>query len=244
MVYGRIATGYRPGGPNAPTPAAPRYVNSDSLVNYELGLKSTWLNDRVMFDATLFAVDWKDVQLNAVRGGYSYLANGGDAKSSGLELSTSWVPADGLVLSANLAYTKSELKSVIAESNFVKGYQLPGVPKLAGSLNADYAWSPTPGWTTAVGGNWRYVGKQWMTGVQVGPSAAPTVEAPSYQLVNLYASATHNAVKYKLFVTNLANETAQQGGIALIDLGNNPVQGDVYIAKPRTVGLGIDISFN
>ena len=243
MVYGRVASGYRPGGPNAPTPAAPLSVESDSLVNYELGVKSNFLDDTVLFNATVFALDWKDVQLNAVRSGFSYLANGGDAKSHGLELTTSWVPVQGLVLGGNLAYTKSELKSVIADSNFVKGYQLPGVPKFAGSLNADYAWSPVEGWNAAVGGNWRYVDKQWLTGVQTGPSAAPAVEAPSYQLVNLYASVVRNNVRFKIFVNNLTDKAAQQGGLALIDLGNNPVQGDVYIAKPRTFGVGFDITF-
>lgn len=243
MVFGRVATGYRPGGPNAPTPGAPLSVQSDSLVNYELGVKSQFNNDTVLVNATVFAVDWNDVQLNAVRSGFSYLGNGGKARSRGLELTTSWLPTAGLVLSANFAYTKSELKSVIAEASFVEGYQLPGVPKVAGSLSADYTWSPAPGWNAAVGGNWRHVGEQWLTGVQNGPSAAPTARAESYQLLNLHASATRGKVAVKLFVNNVTNEVAQQGGIALIDLANNFAQGDIYIAKPRTIGVGIDIKF-
>lgn len=243
MVFGRVATGYRPGGPNAPTPGAPLSVRSDSLINYELGVKSQFSNDTVLVNATVFAVDWNDVQLNAVRSGFSYLSNGGEARSRGLELTTSWLPTPGLVLSANFAYTKSELKAVIAEASFVKGYQLPGVPKVAGSLNADYEWSPAQGWSAAVGGNWRYVGEQWLTGVQNGPSAAPTAKADAYQLLNLHASATRGNVSFKLFINNVTNELAQQGGIALIDLGNSFAQGDIYIAKPRTVGVGVDFKF-
>ena len=244
MVYGRIATGYRPGGPNAPTPGAPLSVRSDNLINYELGIKSDLFEDRIRINATVFIVDWDDVQLNAVRGGFSYLGNGGKAKTEGLEFSASWLPVVGLTLTSNLAYTKSELTSVTTESNFVEGYQLPGVPKVTASFNADYAWVPAQGWDAAVGGNWRYVGEQWLTGVQRGASAAPAIRAPSYQMVNLYASVTRGDLSFKIFGNNITNKRAQQGGIALIDLGNNPVQGDIYISKPRTVGFGVDVKFN
>lgn len=244
MVYGRVATGYRPGGPNAPTPGAPLSVRSDNLINYELGIKSDLFEDRIRMNATVFIVDWDDVQLNAVRGGFSYLGNGGKAKTEGLEFSASWLPVNGLMLAANFAYTKSELTSVTTESNFVKGYQLPGVPRFAGSINADYAWAPAQGWDAAVGGNWRHVGEQWLTGVQRGASAAPAIQAPSYQMANLYASVTRSDLSLKIFVNNVSNKRAQQGGIALIDLGNNPVQGDIYISKPRTIGFGIDVKFD
>src|SRR6185503_16579243 len=43
-IYGRIATGFRPGGPNVLPPAAPpevpRTYDSDRLTSYELGLKA------------------------------------------------------------------------------------------------------------------------------------------------------------------------------------------------------------
>ena len=39
MAYGRIATGYRPGGPNVALAGVPPTVNSDTLTSYEGGIK-------------------------------------------------------------------------------------------------------------------------------------------------------------------------------------------------------------
>jgi outer membrane receptor protein involved in Fe transport len=41
MLYARVATGYRPGGPNTIVPGMPPQVDADELTNYELGFKST-----------------------------------------------------------------------------------------------------------------------------------------------------------------------------------------------------------
>ena len=44
MVFARVATGYRPGGPNAVVPNVPRDFGSDRVTSYEVGLKGQTLN--------------------------------------------------------------------------------------------------------------------------------------------------------------------------------------------------------
>ena len=45
MVYGRFASGYRPGGPNfivpPPLPPQPSTYSADTVWNYELGVKTS-----------------------------------------------------------------------------------------------------------------------------------------------------------------------------------------------------------
>ena len=67
MVYARLATGYRPGGPNALPPAAAgrraAEYGADKTVNVELGVRSTQLDGRLSIDVAAFHVNWKDIQL-------------------------------------------------------------------------------------------------------------------------------------------------------------------------------------
>jgi iron complex outermembrane recepter protein len=245
MVYARIATGYRPGGLNTvilPTQVPPR-VNSDKLTSYELGIKSEFMDRRLLLNLTAFYIDWKDIQLNSTENGNTILTNGGKATPKGLEFTASLRPVEGLTLGANAAYTDSQLKSTAPGAFFLTGYQLPGVPKFSYSLTADYAWAAMTDWTAHVGGGFRWVDKVWLTGVEQAGKAAPAVEASSYSLVNLNASLTRGPLTLKLYGANLANKRAIQGGLALINILNQPQQGDFWIVQPRSFGVGFDYKF-
>ena len=91
LLYGRVASGYRPGGPEIPLPGQPASVpssfHSDSTVNYELGLKGQFLDHSVTVDLAAFYIDWSNVQIEqlVVANGHSYAitGNGGTAVSQG-----------------------------------------------------------------------------------------------------------------------------------------------------------------
>ena len=79
MVYVRAASGYRPGGTQA-VAFAPSY-DSDSLVNYEIGLKTTFLDGRARVNVAAYHIDWKDIQLTAYTPDFvGYTVNGGYAQ--------------------------------------------------------------------------------------------------------------------------------------------------------------------
>ncbi|HJW45340.1 MAG TPA: TonB-dependent receptor, partial [Lysobacter sp.] len=88
MIYARVATGYQPGGPNVLVPGLPAQVDSSTLTNYELGLKSQLFDNRVVFDLTGFHIAWEDIQVASIVSGISGLVNAGKASSTGIELST------------------------------------------------------------------------------------------------------------------------------------------------------------
>ena len=102
MVYARVATGYRPGGPNAqpiaPPPGVPQEYGADKTINFELGVRSTQLDGRLSIDVAAFHVDWKDIQLFEVVDNVGINANGGKAKSQGVEWTFAYVPVHGLTL--------------------------------------------------------------------------------------------------------------------------------------------------
>src|SRR5579859_71179 len=98
MVYGTWSTGFRPGGNNR-LPTAGSY-NADTLANFEIGWKTTWLDRRVRANGAVFYEKWKDVQ-TAVQGQYGItsIVNAGNAKVEGLESDISWAVDDHLTLS-------------------------------------------------------------------------------------------------------------------------------------------------
>src|SRR5262249_35205429 len=57
--------------------------------NYELGLRSQWLDRRLTFNGAVYHIDWKDPQLASVtvNGSQPIIKNGGGAKSDGIEFS-------------------------------------------------------------------------------------------------------------------------------------------------------------
>ena len=92
MLYGRIATGYRPGGPNLPVPSVaglPDTYNPDRTVNYEIGVRQDLFDKKVAVDVTGFYVNWKSVQVlstfDTPEGPFSVNGNAGSARSKGAD---------------------------------------------------------------------------------------------------------------------------------------------------------------
>ncbi len=65
MIYGRVASGYRPGGPNAVPPpsvfVAPDTFAPDRLTQYEIGFKGQTADRKLSIDTALFYTNWKDI---------------------------------------------------------------------------------------------------------------------------------------------------------------------------------------
>ena len=96
MVYARIASGYRPGGPNVALPGFPSTVDSETVTSYEAGVKASFLDRMVSLDAAVFLLDWNDLQIGqAFANGINGLVNAGTAQSKGFEAALTVLPATG-----------------------------------------------------------------------------------------------------------------------------------------------------
>jgi outer membrane receptor protein involved in Fe transport len=244
MVYGKVATGYRPGGPNLAIAGAVPNVDSDTLTSYEVGLKSNFLDGRGLFNISVYDIEWKDIQLRALNPacGCSALANGGDAYSRGFEMEGSFRPVERLALGYNAAYTKAELTSLLSSvQGFLTGYQLPGVPKWSGGLTADYSWPLNAQLSLNLGAGIRYVGEQNASPVS---STDPNTRDRSYTTADLRAGLTNGKWNANLFVRNVTNELVYLSQAPQQDLvtGAIPVI-DALPLQPRVIGLSVDVEF-
>lgn len=241
MIYARVASGYRPGGPNTIVPNVPPQVDADELVNYELGVKSIFAAGRALVNASVFYIDWTDIQQSRAFGGVSALDNAGDAESKGIEVESLFSATDDLQFGVNLAYTDASLQSSPPEFQTALGTQLPGVPEWSGAVTADYSFTAFGGREAHVGAAWRYLDERLSEVATVTENRAYTL--PSYDVVDLNGEVKFAAMTVRVFVKNLTDERAFTGGGATLDFDDIPVRADLNVLQPRTVGVSVDFQF-
>jgi outer membrane receptor protein involved in Fe transport len=245
-AYLRIATGFRPGGPNVLPPGAPAPAtyDSDELTNYELGLRTGNASGSFTLDVAAFFLDWEDIQLLQVVNGFGVNANGGTAESQGLEF-TATTRSGGLSLSFSGAYTDAELTE--DTDPLVGGYDgdaLPFVPEWSLALGGDYEWSAFGDATAYVGGQVAYTGDRLADfGNRVDPLDPTSArrEADANTTVDLRAGVLWDQWSLELYGKNVTDE---EGITDIIAPGVFP-NGAAAIAliRPRTFGLAVGVRF-
>lgn len=113
MFFGNVARGYRPGGINPFTSdAEAAKFDPEFSWNYETGVKSMLLQNRVRANLTGFYIDYRDQQLYTVIDLETFnlgRANLGRSISYGTELETEWALIEGLSAIINVGYLKTEI---------------------------------------------------------------------------------------------------------------------------------------
>jgi outer membrane receptor protein involved in Fe transport len=253
MVYARIATGYRPGGPNdlpfdAPA-SVPRTYQADKTTNYELGTRTDLLDRTLSIDVAAFLVDWKDIQLSefvAAPGtpGFTINANGGTARSKGLEWTLGLTPVTGLTFALTGAYVDAYLTSAATATGGNEGDRLPYVPKWSTSLDGAYTWRAFGNYNAFAGATWSYLGSRFndfsATYGATGFTPNPRPELPSYNTVNLRAGLENGRWTFELYGKNVGDTR----GITYYTNSATPNYGGaVAYTQPRTIGALVTARF-
>ena len=168
--------------------------------------------------------------------------NAEQAKSQGGELVSSYSPLPGLKLGFIAAFTQCEFTELVPAAAFIlTGYQLPQVPKWSMASSADYDWVISNAWHAHVGGSFRWIGRQWGLLVQSRSlGGGPTLEKPSYSVLDLNAGIAKDRLAIKVFARNLLDTRAALHS-NLIASGRT-TQAEDYILQPRTIGVGFEFS--
>jgi iron complex outermembrane recepter protein len=235
-VYARIAKGYRPGGPNAVSPLAPagvpRQFGPDTTTNYELGLKTQSSNHVASLELTAFLIDWNKIQLLAQVQGFGVNANGGKARSKGIELTAGLNPTPDLSFYANGSYVDSELTSdTPAVVGGMSGDPLPYNPKWQTTIGAEYEHPLNARLTGRAGLSWHYTGVRYS-------DFAPTGQRRlrPFSQVDAHAGVDFGRWRLDAFAHNI---TDARGIVNLGFFGS--VNGDTAAAviQPRSIGLSL-----
>ncbi len=116
----------------------PPSVDSTTVVSYEVGLKSEFLDHRVLFDIAGYHIDLSNIQVGTVINNVGALVNGGEATSDGVELSAAYQPINGLRFGVTGAYTNATLSNDAPSLGGRAGDRLPNIPQFSGAITADY----------------------------------------------------------------------------------------------------------
>jgi len=245
-VYARIAKGFRPGGANLVLPGGgglPTY-ESDTLINYEAGMKGVFLDRSLTLSLAAFRIDWDDIQTTAQDAvGLNYLINGGEARSTGFEAEGRWVSSGGLSLGGNLTYTDTELRDDIVAVGAQAGDDLPYSPKWAGALTVDKDVPLSDDVTLSVGATVRYLGARQAYFSHPTSSHPGSVELDSHTMGDVRASVRWDRYDLTASVQNVTDEHAQTAILAELANPFTGLDSRATVARPRTFGLTLSASF-
>jgi outer membrane receptor protein involved in Fe transport len=99
--------------------------------DYEIGAKTTWLNNRLDIDATLFFIDCRDQQLTMFPSGSTtgrITTNAGRTFSRGAELSLVYQPTHDITLRTSYGYTHATFRRYNNGINDYRGNRVPYAP--------------------------------------------------------------------------------------------------------------------
>jgi outer membrane receptor protein involved in Fe transport len=240
MGYVRVASGYQPGGPNLAGPGIPPTFGSDTLTNYEVGLKSQLLDNRLLLNVDAFYIKWNDIQLLSNGAGFSHGVNGGTARSQGVEGDLTLRPLDGLTLEAAFAYVDATLTEDIPEIGGLSGDRLPNIPQLSGSLRATYTRPINADWAASIGAGWRVQSRRYSS-VNHAYDSRPI---PGYGAVDLNASLSNDRYTVRLFAKNVTDKHAYLSYQPLVNQATGAItQIEGTVLQPRVIGIAVDAKF-
>lgn len=246
MAYAAVSRGYKTGGFNieGTLDADLREYDTETLWNYEAGLKGSFLDGALHMQAALFWMDRRDVQISSstlrVRDDGStefidFIGNAADGFNRGLELSLRYVPTDTLQLYSSLGLLDTEYQDFINSA----GKDLSG---------RDQAHAPRRQYT--VGMSWQALPSLSLDLNMQGRSAfyfsdSHDSRSRSYDLVN--ASARWQLAQWTLTVwgRNLTDKDYEVRGYFF---GNDPRDGyedHTYVqwGEPRRFGVTVNYDF-
>lgn len=254
-AYARIARGYR-----APSIQGRllfgdtlSVADTETMMSYEAGIKGTGYDNRIRFDADVFAYRVNDLQLTAVGGGANFnrLINAEHANGYGFEFNAEAAPIDNLDLTAGWSYNHTEIddpklatapcgsgcsvldpKGALAGTVNINGNTLPNAPRWIASVTARYA--------IPYGDGEFFAYTDWAYRSKINFFLYDSVEYSDDHLVEgglrLGYAKADGQLEVAIFGRNITNDKSLEGGIDFNNLTG-------FVNDPRTIGVELKTRF-
>lgn len=144
---------YRAGGSGTNLGGNPIYnytFSPEYTRNYELALRSAWLDNELIINANLYAIDWRDQQVQVQGDSNNTLdydvRNAGKSTVHGAELNINWQASPYLQPYVGIAYNETEFDhfTTMDETGSrrvnLAGNEFPNAPSFTASAGVDVAW--------------------------------------------------------------------------------------------------------
>ena len=238
-VYASVTRGYTAGGFNtdaATLAALTLPFAPETVTNYELGVKSQWLENRLQINAAVFHMDYEDKQElffnNLTR--VLTITNAAQATAKGGEIEIRYKPTSWLNLMANYGYLDTRYDNFVIPGGVVNtGNPLGSSPVNRGALAADVDLPLGSAGYLIGSASWAYT-----DGYYTGATKDPNLYVGAYALTNLTLGyeAPSRAWRISAWVKNLTDveyllTPSTQGVLA------------EYLGEPRTWGVMLSARF-
>jgi len=251
MVYADWAQGFRPGGSNSGDPQScyaqgtPYTYTPDTLNNYEIGWKTTSVENRLLWNGAAYYMDWKNLQAliyNAlVCPSASYNINVGDARIYGVESNLAYQVNENLSLQASINYTDGHVTSTVNPNyqDYV-GERLPFSPYFNWSWNLRYEHPLADNLRGYFQFDMAHKGDMY-NGLNPNDvnTGLPRVLQPAYTIMNLRLGLNpiNDHWLAEFYITNLADKNA----IVYSNTGNFDLR--LTTNEPRVFGVRLSYRF-
>jgi outer membrane receptor protein involved in Fe transport len=256
MIYALYSEGFRLGGNNSPraaqSGALPQTYDPDKLENYEVGIKSKWLDNRLLLNASLFYMEWSDIQLSTgggdndpwwLRGTF----NGSKAEQKGIELNGEWRVTDNFTLEGSAFLAEPEFSEAFVEPDgdvTPEGSPMPNSPEEKFWIAAEYRLPGLFGldgefWTRAA---YTYQGEFWNSLTAIRNDNREQI-IPSSSLTTLQLGYSSNTGWDAALVIRNLFDDAEMGSLSSSDygtfFGDPRFRYQRTLERPRTISLAI-----
>jgi iron complex outermembrane receptor protein len=246
LIYATWSRGFRPGGVNRRQILPP--YDADYVSNYELGIKTDWLDHRLRFNMAIYQLDWSDIQLSFLGlNGLTQIQNAGNARIRGAEFDVLIRPSQGLSINLGASYNDAETTNTTPLAP--EGTRLPLTARFKGNARVRYEF-PLWGMNGHVQMAASHEGRRIR---DLRPAIAP-IYGPlrAYEIVDLSAGLQNDQWSIELFARNLFDERGALGsGIQCNELvcgdpgGVTAIGPKIYtfVSRPRTIGIRLGRRF-
>jgi len=267
-IYGVVSKGYKAGGnsvgnqTNLPgDPAFSVAFDPETLINYEIGVKSELMDRRVRLNASLFALQWSDMQIEAFRfltpgdlsSNFEQTVNVEKSKALGVEFEFVALLTENVSIGGSFGLLDTEITSdsVVEITGGaqvqLQGLVIPKAPRRTMNMFAEFRFplSSSEWWFRAelISRDGQYSDVEGLTNLQtrefreVGANEFP-YRSPSYIVWNLRGGFDWERVGLTIYAQNVTDEEYYTG-----TQENFGISGIRLRPHPRTVGATLDWRF-
>ncbi len=256
MLYGLYSKGFRAGGfsgrPNSYEAASTPY-DPETVDNYEVGIKSEWLDNRLRLNASAYFMKYKDKQEEQSvpapqgTGQQTIVFNASSAELKGLEVEMLAKMGSGWTLSLALGLSDSKYteffeledpndpNSDLVDISYLK---LRRAPEVTATFTPTYEWSALGG-LMSVQATWRYIDELELTFYN-----SPQGHNDAQNIVDASINYQRNNTTVSLWGLNLTEEDAWSQAYDVFTARTFPGFWTYATTRPpRTYGLRITQKF-
>jgi len=251
MLYITASEGYRIGGPNTIplsvcgdditnaglSTSDIKSFKSDSIINYEMGLKSDLMNGRLRVNTSIYKIDWTDIQQAvSFQCGFGATVNAGKAEILGGEFELEYVLAEDINLTVGVGYNDTEITDNGGIDSIIEGEAIQDVPQwtVSSTLDARFTLLDIPFFS--------YLSVTYVDESEGRRQTGVDRTRDSYSLVNFRIGTDIEDSTVSFYIKNLTDEEADYGNKPPLAL-DTPGLKRTSVNSPRTIGVEYRYSF-